>query len=95
VLALGLLISLRWKAGVLPGALLVAFFAVFHGLAHGAELPQASPAAIYVLGFTLATSALHGAGIGIAALMRARAVQPYLAGAPVALAGCWLLLSAF
>jgi len=94
VLVLGLLISLKWKSGALPGALLVAFFAVFHGLAHGAELPAGSSAATYMAGFALATAVLHGCGIALGRMMCERAMNPHLAGMPVALAGCWLLFAA-
>jgi urease accessory protein len=91
VLVLGLLIFFNWRAGALPGVLLAAFFALFHGLAHGAELPLHDSAAAYVLGFVLATSALHLAGIAIAAALRHRELRLRLTGIPVALAGCWFL----
>lgn len=48
----------------LPGALLVvAFFAVFHGHAHGTELEQGQNAMLYSLGFVICTGLLHGVGI--------------------------------
>lgn len=91
VCALGLLVSMKWKLGVLAGALLVGFFAVFHGLAHGAEMPPGSLAATYLPGFALTTALLHLAGI---ALGRRMADALRFAGAPIALAGCWLLFAA-
>jgi urease accessory protein len=47
-------------------ALLVGFFAVFHGHAHGAEMPADASGIAYGLGFVVATAALHAAGIGLA-----------------------------
>jgi urease accessory protein len=44
---------------------LVGFFAVFHGHAHGAEMPETASDVAYGVGFILATAALHAAGIGL------------------------------
>jgi urease accessory protein len=44
---------------------LVAFFAVFHGHAHGAEMPQTMSGLAYGMGFVAATAALHALGIGL------------------------------
>jgi urease accessory protein len=50
-----------------PGAMaLVGVFAIFHGHAHGAEMPADALGLEYALGFVLATAALHLAGIGAA-----------------------------
>lgn len=49
---------------------LVAIFAVFHGYAHGTELPQAANAITYAVGFVLATGLLHLAGIALGLLVR-------------------------
>lgn len=48
---------LKWVLGC------VAFFALFHGQAHGAEMPVIANGALYALGFVLSTSALHIAGV--------------------------------
>ena len=45
---------------------LAGVFAIFHGHAHGAEMPAGAPGVEYALGFVLATAALHLAGIGAA-----------------------------
>lgn len=45
-------------------------FAVFHGVAHGAEMPAGASALTYGLGFLAATAVLHGAGLGLARLAR-------------------------
>lgn len=56
-----------------PGPLalvLVAGLALFHGHAHGTEMPAAIAAAEYGIGFAVATLLLHGAGLGLGAVPR-------------------------
>ena len=88
VLALGLLVALQVRI-YLSGAALAAAFAVFHGMAHAAELPVGAEPAGYFAGFILATALLHGAGILLGLASRARYV-----GIPVALCGSWMLSGA-
>jgi urease accessory protein len=55
----------------LPAAVaVVAFFAVFHGHAHGTELQPGQNAMLYSLGFVIATGLLHAAGIAIGLIHR-------------------------
>jgi urease accessory protein len=69
-LVLGALILGQVRLG-LPAALaIVAFFAVFHGHAHGTELSPGENAMLYSLGFVIATGLLHAAGIGIGLIHR-------------------------
>jgi urease accessory protein len=82
----------------LPAALaLVGIFAIFHGHAHGTELPPGENGFLYSLGFVTATGCLHGVGIAIGLVHRwpagRRAIQ--VAGAAVAAAGLFFLVSAF
>lgn len=49
-----------WVAAVIVGA-----FAIFHGHAHGTELPSAASPIAYSLGFVIATGLLHASGIAI------------------------------
>ena len=51
-------------------AVLVAFFAIFHGYAHGAELPPGQSALLYSMGFVIATGCLHAIGIAIGLVHR-------------------------
>jgi urease accessory protein len=44
---------------------LVAFFAIFHGYAHGIEMPETASGLAYGAGFVAATAILHGIGIGL------------------------------
>lgn len=75
---------------------LVGLFAVFHGYAHGAEMPENAAGLTYALGFVAATALLHAAGI-LAALGSARIVGRYgktaaqLAGGIFALGGIGVL----
>jgi urease accessory protein len=48
---------------------LVAFFAVFHGHAHGAEMPETMSGLAYGAGFLAATATLHALGIGLGLLI--------------------------
>jgi urease accessory protein len=65
VLVLGCCIVLSLKAPVWAASLIVAAFAVFHGYAHGKELPSAADPVGYSVGFVLATGLLHVFGISI------------------------------
>lgn len=79
----------------MPAALAMAyvgFFAVFHGYAHGAELPAEAGAAPYIAGFALATALIHGAGVGVGLACgrfadRRGAYALRIAGGVVAIAG--------
>ena len=63
VVLLGLLIAFSIKLPVALSASIVGFFAVFHGYAHGAEMPLLSTPWLYGIGFVLSTAALHGLGL--------------------------------
>ena len=65
VLVLGGAIAVAWNARVPVAVLVVATFALFHGYAHGRELPSAADPIGYSTGFVLATGLLHVIGIGI------------------------------
>ena len=65
VLLLGVLLAsaMRLPVGVAMGT--VAAFALFHGAAHGAELPVAANPWEYGIGMLVATAALHGVGVAM------------------------------
>lgn len=65
ILALGLAISLAWRPAEWIALVLIAYFALCHGYAHGAELPLAADPADYAIGFVLATGMIHLFGIGV------------------------------
>jgi urease accessory protein len=96
VIVLGLAVALRWKAPVAAAMALVGLFALFHGHAHGSEMPIDAAGFEYGMGFILATALLHGAGLalglGFARFGRAtapRAVQ--FGGVAMAVAGLGIL----
>lgn len=67
---LGGLIVLAIRPPLWIAVILVAGFAIFHGYAHGAELPNAANPLAYSAGFVLSTGMLHLFGIAIGELMR-------------------------
>ncbi|MBO6835191.1 MAG: HupE/UreJ family protein [Alphaproteobacteria bacterium] len=67
---LGLLIAFAVKAPLPLAAAIVGVFAIFHGHAHGTELPESASAATYSIGFVLSTGMLHLVGIGLGEVMR-------------------------
>lgn len=97
VLVLGAAIALAQRAPVWLACLVVGVFGLFHGYAHGAELPVASDPVAYSAGFVLSTGLLHLAGIGIGLLSHypAGRVAARLAGGGIAVAGAFFLYRAF
>ena len=93
VLVLGLLIAGSVRLPTSVSALLVSLFAVFHGYAHGLELPQAASPILYGAGFVLATALLHGLGIGFARNSRQHKMLQRIAGYSL-IAASGLLLAA-
>jgi urease accessory protein len=78
-------------------AVLISFFAIFHGHAHGTELPPGESGLLYSIGFVIATGCLHGIGIGIGVVHRWVWGQRILrfAGAFVMFAGIFFMWKAF
>ena len=69
VVVLGVVAALEVKAPVAAAMGLVGLFAIFHGHAHGAEMPVLADGLSYGGGFVLATALLHGAGLGLGYLL--------------------------
>jgi urease accessory protein len=91
VLALGVAIAARARMPVIVAMALVGFFALFHGHAHGAEIPRLAQPAAYVAGFALASAALHLTGVTIGLLGRRTQFRALL-GAGVAGIGLHMVL---
>ena len=93
--ALGLMIVLAARPPIAAAAVLVGAFAVFHGHAHGTELPGAADPLAYGAGFVLVTGLLHAAGIAIGLVDRWPAGQLALrgAGAVIGAVGVYLLVN--
>ena len=92
-LGLGLAILLELRPPLWGAALVVGFFAVFHGHAHGTELPEGANGLLYSVGFVVSTGCLHGTGIALGFVHRwgSGRVALRFAGAGVALAGVGFL----
>lgn len=96
VLTLGLMILLAVRASVPVACAVVGIFALFHGYAHGTELPAAADPVGYTTGFILCTGLLHLAGIGIGMLRTMPAGTEALrtAGGVIAAFGAWFIAGA-
>lgn len=95
VLVLGGLIAGDLRFSVVLSSLLVGVFAVFHGFAHGAEIPAAASAVSYGIGFGLSTVLLHLLGIGFGQWIH-KINLPALgrfAGGMIALSGVYLVIA--
>jgi urease accessory protein len=62
---LGAMVVGEFRPKMIVAALLVGFFAIFHGHAHGTELPAGQSGLLYSMGFVIATGCLHAIGIAI------------------------------
>lgn len=83
---LGLMVALAARPPLWVAALLVGAFAIFHGYAHGKELPDGANAVAYSAGFVIATGLLHLAGIAFGLLTRWPAGKLAVRGAGGAIA---------
>jgi urease accessory protein len=95
VVVLGLAVALQWKLPVAAASALVGLFAIFHGHAHGSEMPVDASGLAYAVGFMLATASLHVTGIGLGLAVCRIGARSRLAlqasGCAMALAGAALL----
>ncbi len=93
---LGALILGEVKLPLIGSLLVVAFFALFHGHAHGTELSPGQNAMLYSLGFVIATGTLHAVGIGIGLVHRWKLgrLALRLAGSIVLVGGLFFLWGA-
>jgi urease accessory protein len=96
VLVLGGCIALAVRAPIWVASLIVGVFALFHGYAHGKELPSAADPVGYAAGFVLATGMLHVLGIGIGTLNERPGgmIATRTGGGLIAAMGAWFLYKA-
>ncbi len=69
VIALGAAATLNFRSPLWAATGLAGFFALFHGHAHGAEMPLADSGVTYAMGFVVATALLHGLGLALGIAM--------------------------
>ena len=95
-IVLGIMVLGAVKPPLWVALVLVSVFAIFHGHAHGTELPAGQSGLEYSLGFVIATGLLHACGIAIGLInhWRAGAVMLRALGAAVAVGGVWFLAGA-
>jgi urease accessory protein len=94
---LGGMIALAARPPLWVAALMVGIFAIFHGYAHGAELPESANAIAFAAGFVIATGALHALGIliGVANRWRKGGHVLRVIGGGIAACGVYFLTMRF
>jgi urease accessory protein len=99
VVVLGVVVAAALKFPLAVSAAIVGLFALFHGHAHGAEMPMAKGMAMdavsYSLGFTLATALLHGLGIAGGVILQQLNTDKVVryAGGAIAMGGLFLAVA--
>ena len=93
VVVLGTMIALDRRPPLWAALVIVSFFAVFHGYAHGAELPGKTGAVAYSAGFVTATGLIHLTGIGIGFVVKLPHGVKMLRAGGSAIAAAGLLLA--
>jgi len=88
-------VALRVRIAFWAAAIIVALFALFHGYAHGKEMPAAADAESFAIGFVVATGLLHLVGISIGTIDRHRAGAAVIRclGVGIAAVGCFFVVS--
>lgn len=93
VMALGMAVALAVRPPLFMAVAATALFALFHGVAHGNELPEMASPWAYAAGFVAATAALHAAGYAVVRVLpQAAAPLVRVAGAVSAAVGVWLMV---
>jgi urease accessory protein len=94
IVVLGLVIAFQIKPPTLVAMVVVGFFALFHGYAHGSEMPNGLAGLSFAAGFLVATALLLGAGVGLGLLLQRRTLSRRLiqaGGGAMALVGIAVL----
>ncbi len=94
VFALGIAIAAGKKIPYLLAMAFVGIFAIFHGYAHGVEMPFLAKPLLYALGFTCGTAAIHIAGVFIGLFGQRIPKVPFLRILGIAIAGIGVFLLA-
>jgi urease accessory protein len=92
VLLLGVFVAAAVRLPVAASAILVGLFALFHGHAHGTEMPVTASGFAYGAGFLMASTMLHAAGIGLGVTLQRVANSTWVRATGGAIACCGLYL---
>ena len=96
VVVLGLMIAFQIKPPTLVAMVVVGFFALFHGYAHGSEMPDRPAGLSFAAGFLFSTALLLSAGVGLGLLLQRRTLSRRLiqaGGGAMSLVGIAVLAS--
>ena len=95
--AAGAMLALAARPPLWIAATVVGAFAVFHGHAHGTELPQAANALAFSAGFVIATGLLHLSGIAFGLIVKwpKGRIAVRVVGGAIAAAGVGFLVGVF
>ncbi len=96
-LLLGTMVCVEARPKLIWAAVLVGVFGLYHGHAHGTELPPGQSGMLYSMGFVIATGCLHAIGIGLGLIHPLPAGRWALrgAGAGIAMMGLLFVWTAF
>jgi urease accessory protein len=92
LIVLGSLVAMSAKMGLVTASATVAFFGLFHGHAHGAELAGAN-AGVFLTGFVLATAAVQAVGLVLGTAIRQSPLALRIIGGGAAVAGLALAIA--
>lgn len=95
-IVMGAMIALEAKPKLIAAMIMVGLFAIFHGHAHGTELPEGENGILYSIGFVIGTGLLHAAGIILGLVHRWNWGQSAirLSGLLIAIGGCYFFKEA-
>ncbi len=91
VLGFGLMLAFRLRLSSALGLLVVSGFALFHGFAHGLEIPQTASPVGYGLGFVLSTATLHISGVLLGLYLGRKQLILQAGGVAIAAAGLLMM----
>jgi urease accessory protein len=96
-LLLGTMVCVEARPKLIWAAVLVGVFGLYHGHAHGTELPAGQSGMLYSMGFVIATGCLHAIGIALGLIhpLPAGRWALRIAGAGIAMMGVFFLWRAF
>jgi urease accessory protein len=93
VLALGALVATMTRFTISLSMAVVGLFALFHGYAHGHEMPAAAGAFPFSIGFVVATALLHGVGLAAGLSFQKQPLVLRWAGAAIAASSVCFVIS--